>query len=126
MKKLVIILVLSLAFISGCDNAASPQTEAVNPLIGTWRWEDGVSFQQLVITEKIYAYTDDFSNESSLPGTPTIEPEVYSGAYIYNEATIVLYNFYTFSEIAMDYFIIDNKLYLYYRQRNILWDFTKQ
>jgi hypothetical protein len=70
--SLIIIIVLALS-LTGCDNAASPQTESVNPFLGTWvyHFEDEANNITIHLTfnadmtfnydNENYYYTTDYS-----------------------------------------------------------------
>jgi hypothetical protein len=124
---LPLVLVLALAACDTTANPDSPNPLSANPLVGTWAWEEGDSFQQFVFTDTHYTLTfKDIILDSQ--NIPTAFSEEYSGAYIKNDATIVFYNLgaYTGDIAVMDYFINGDKLILYNRTRDMLWDLIKQ
>jgi hypothetical protein len=118
-KTTCIFAIISILFFS-CDTGTNPETQTVpvNQLIGTWIWAEGDSSQELIFTETEYTFKGIYSDSP-------IELEEFSGEYIFNNSIVVFHNF-TYNDTAMDYFINRDKLFLYNRERNMLWDFTKQ
>jgi hypothetical protein len=88
MRKLVLILVAVSTFgFFGCENAASPQAEAVNPLIGTWKqnvidpnYPETAATATLIFTETEFSY--------SYKWTVSGNENMYKGGYIYTDTVI--------------------------------------
>jgi hypothetical protein len=117
MRKLVFIfLVVSALVFSGCDNAASPQTEAVNPFLGTWvyHYEDNANN----ITIRLTFNADMTFNYDNEKYYFTIDQSMqYEGIYAYDERELnFIYT--TKSKGPLD----DYQRYKFYDDYLRIWD----
>jgi hypothetical protein len=76
MKRLIVIFIVSLPILS-CDSPAS--SEPVNPLIGTWKYEDEQHIYTLRFSDTDFYWCYEYKGA---------EPSIEEGVYTYTDAII--------------------------------------